>query len=273
MNIRFPKAHDVKTALSKIRVAFPVPLGVHFLDGCQVFVFRRISMPKVSVPLDNDRGIRYEHIHNELPADDNLFFKRNTHRAEYVGSGDFECGSSRREFSGYLAFKRALVPTFVRAVVERPQVGRRARKTLATHRTFQGHADSAAHPRAITTATFIKQPAGCIERLLAGLATHYLTATTFRYRSLSGGFFGFLRLLPLIRTGEATKSDTAVSPGFESGSTPFAFVGAAVIAPLCEIGARRKRRSASLTYFELRNIPHNPIIPWLVAERGVACAS
>lgn len=238
MNVGFPKAQDLVSALGKVGIASLIPIRIRLLYGVQrVCVDHWVGVPKVAVPLDDQPLRRVERINNELAANDLLLLIRHT---DGVKNG----ASSLFEHVGFLVRRKA------QHAIDSLHIS----MVIAT--TMRTVFDYSPEP-----------PSRYIKGFFACYATLHNTAAACANGVTSGYFFCFGFVLPNVRTFERTERNSATATGHKLLATVAACMRTALVAPLGEVGARHKQLTAfgALTWF-ISDVFHTPIIPWSVAK-------
>lgn len=97
MNIRFPKAKDAIAAFLDIRIAAYI---TGYIDNlafvCGGWIDRGISMPEITIPLNNKIGFGYQGVNDKLAADNVLLLKFNPKFLKQLTACHFK-GTWRRD--------------------------------------------------------------------------------------------------------------------------------------------------------------------------------
>jgi hypothetical protein len=247
MNVRFPKAQNFISALLEIGITRFVPLCVRGLNGIQsAAIDSRVSVPEISVPLDDDGAQGNENVDNKLATDHLLLQIINL---ETVKNG--------------------------RPCTLKPIWGRLVWKAENSRYALLLCCSISASIRAVIPIALPNKPTGDIERFPAGRAASHFPASSFLECALSRFLFSLWCSLPSIGAIQRTEPDNSPRrpPILKRCAAPFAGKHIAGITPLCAVGTWHKRLSAFLAGFTLGDVlySHNSIIPWRVGV--VKCRS
>jgi hypothetical protein len=204
VNVALPEPEHAIPTLGEIGVACPVALRVALLDRVERSrIVGRVGMPEVTIPLDDDPGVRDEGVHHEFAADDLLFLEFDPEFCQ--------------EISPCLLKPVGIFPRWEsECSLDTLQVGRVIPASIGTIFDF---------PR--------ETPSRHIEGFSACLAPLYPASSPLEERSLTCLILGCF--LPGVRTVQATEADCSVAPRIERLAAPFAFVSATGIAACGEV--------------------------------------
>lgn len=208
MNIALPKSENPIAAFRQVRVTSLVTLLVCNLNLIQRRELRRIAVPEVAIPLDNQFSIGNERVHDELTAD-------------YLLLHELKIKGNQNLFPCLLKFSRQSLRDAIQYLLK---VSVRSIGAIIT-----------ASVGAVFNSASIKMPAWNIERLGAGFAADYLASASNAKRSLSALLFSFCRVLPSVRTIKRTKANCAFAQGKKPATAPSASVSTASIASFCDV--------------------------------------
>ena len=247
MNIRLPKAQNFIPALLEIGIARLVSLFIGGLDSIQIAAINsRVSMPEISIPLNDNRTRGYKNVNDKLAADHLLLQVVNF---ETVKNSRARTLESVRCSLVWKAKNSSYALLLCRSV--------------------------SASVRTMIPVALSYKPAGGIERFLAGWAAPYFSASSFLECALSRLLFGLWCSLPSVGTLQRTEANRAprCAPILKRLAAPLAGEHIASIAPLGTVCAWRKRLAALLADFMLGNVlySHSSIIPWRIGV--VKCRS
>lgn len=209
MNAALPKTKNSISALFQISVAGFVTFLVCLLDRPQGWVSAWISMPEISIPLDNDSFRWNENVHHEFATNNLLFFVSDPQRIKNHFSCLFEGIKTLTDGKPEEPWDSPLLLWVVSAGVG-----------------------------AIFNRAVIQSPAGNIERFSAGDTALNSPSASYAYGPLSG--FVFSRLLPGICADDRAKTNFPVLPGVERLAAPFTGVCAAWVTPFRIVRTRGK---------------------------------
>jgi len=150
MNFVFPESQDFIATYAKVFVCFLVSCHVYLLHWTWIGVLFRVSMPEVSVPLDDESSRWNIRIYQELVVYGHLFSKLHVKGLQEFMSSTFQsvqvfaCSRFRP------ASNDGDVATFARAIVFlcRFNVRRGPPKRLSADRTYKRHLSALAGHRA-----------------------------------------------------------------------------------------------------------------------------
>ena len=247
MNIRFPEAQNIVSTLFEIGIARFVSFHIRCLDSVQIATIDRgIGMPEISIPLNDNRARRNEHIHNKLSADHLLFQVVNSKAIQYCSACKLE--SIRVRFMWELE---------------------------NSNYAFLLCCSISASIRAMIPMTSPHNPSSNIERFAASRTAPYFSASSFFKRALASLLFGLWCRLPRIGAIQRTKTNSTSRCMAIFKRYPALFAGEYIagIAPFCIVCTWSKVLSAFLAPFCFSNIlySHITIIPWRIGV--VKCKS
>lgn len=110
MNIDFPEAQNTITTLEQIGITRLIAFLVCLLDWMQERVLRRVAVPKVTVPLNDDFCFWYKHVNNKLGTNYLLLHVVATHLIKDGGTCLFQPiqsflgGEMQKSFNSALFF-------------------------------------------------------------------------------------------------------------------------------------------------------------------------
>jgi hypothetical protein len=238
MNVGFPKAQDLVTALGKVGIASLIPVRVGLLNRMQIaLIDGGVAMPEITVPLNNQTLIWAERVNNKLAAD-YLLLKE-------VDADAFKNGAPS-SFELIRFFVGGKSQNTVDALHVKPIV--------------------AASMTAILDCSF-ESPTRHIERIAARFATLDDTAAASIDRVLSRYLFGLCGILPSVRAIKRTEGNSAATARHKLFATVAAYVSTTGIATGGIVRAWQERLTAFLAWLRCAgNVFHALIIPWSVAK-------
>lgn len=238
MNIRFPKTKDAITALLDIRIAAFI---TGYIDNL-AFVFggwidRRISMPEITIPLNDKIGFWYQGVNDKLAADNVLLQKFNPKLLEQITARHLQ-STWRRD--GVLMNCAPIRIFGVCLIIPASSV------TI-----LYGDILSDAPPWNVV-------------RFSASQTRINLTTPINLARFMLSLYFCFRAILPLVCTFNGAKPYPSASPGNKCFIAPLANESATGITLSGKVRTWRKDLIALFTNSSIGIIFHTVIIPWRV---------
>lgn len=240
MNVGFPEAQDRIATLGKVGITRLITGGVCLLDRVgEIGIQRRVAMPEVAIPLNDDALIRQQNVNHELATN-------------------------------YLLLKVVDAKPIKDSVTSRLKRVRILLCRKAQDAVNPLHIDFvvAASVGAILDGLPFQSPSGDIERLATGNAALNSPAAIDADCLAPRCFFGSTSVLPSVCAVERAECHGATATGDKCLAAVAAGIGTARIAPFSKVGTRQKRLAAFIAQFRLAGdvVVHDALIPWSVAK-------